>query len=284
VPLPAAVTATSGEYGISAVTASPAADAWVFDERGLKSVRYTTALHWTGAGWAPPARLDADVRVAVAPSAGDAWAFGAPAGDTRGGFVAHFDGKAWSPAPFPVQADDASALSPSDIWVGGMPSDARDGPAVIEHWDGSTWRDTPLPSLAIAPQAWTGVAVTAVTARDAWAAVAALGPGDKKASYLLHWNGRAWARVGLPCPGSVISPVAADGRGGAWLVTGSAAAPGGDWFCHDAGGHWTKSAVPMRAGEQPGIDHLAWIPGTTSLWATGGFSADAGEAILRYRP
>jgi hypothetical protein len=33
-----------------------------------------------------------------------------------------------------------------------------------------------------------------------------------------------------------------------------------------------------------GIDNLAWIPGTRSLWATGGFDADAGEAILKYGP
>lgn len=281
--LPAAVTATVGEYAISAVTASSASNAWVFDERGLRAVHYTTALHWTGSGWAAPARLDGDVQVAVAPSARDAWAFGARIGDPQGGFVAHFDGQAWSHASFPVEADDASAVSAGDVWVGGTPSGVPDGQAVIEHWNGRAWRDTPLPRLGIAPRSWIGLSITAMTARDAWAVVTAWGPGDNHASYLLRWTGQAWTRVALPCPGSVVSPIVADGHGGAWLVTATTIA-GPSWFCHDADGRWTKSAVPARAGEQPGIDHLAWIPGTTSLWATGGFSADAGEVILKYQP
>jgi len=32
----------------------------------------------------------------------------------------------------------------------------------------------------------------------------------------------------------------------------------------------------------PGIAALALIPGARSLWAAGGFDADAGEAILKY--
>jgi len=72
-------------------------------------------------------------------------------------------------------------------------------------------------------------------------------------------------------------------RSGLWLAAGPfIVGTGSEWFCHDAKGHWTKTAVPKRAGQQPGIDELAWIPGTRSLWATGGFNADAGEAIFKY--
>jgi hypothetical protein len=80
--------------------------------------------------------------------------------------------------------------------------------------------------------------------------------------------------------------VTPDGRHGVWLAASTSliSGVGGEWFCHDINGHWTKTAVPRRAGQQPGIDQLAWIPGTRSLWATGGFDADAGEAILKYRP
>jgi hypothetical protein len=62
VPLPKAVTATAAEAGIGAVTASSASNAWVFDLRSTESVDYgTTALHWTGRGWAPLVRLAADI-------------------------------------------------------------------------------------------------------------------------------------------------------------------------------------------------------------------------------
>jgi hypothetical protein len=75
-------------------------------------------------------------------------------------------------------------------------------------------------------------------------------------------------------------------RRGVWLAAATSLITrvGGEWFCHDTKGHRTKTAVPKRAGQQPGIDQLAWIPGTRSLWATGGFDADAGEAILKCGP
>jgi hypothetical protein len=54
---------------------------------------------------------------------------------------------------------------------------------------------------------------------------------------------------------------------------------------HDSGGHWTKTAVPRRNGEQPDIYYMSSIPGTRSVWATGDLS-DSGltEAILKYGP
>jgi hypothetical protein len=284
VTLPEAATATTAEAGIGAVTASSASNAWVFDLHGTGSVDYTTALHWTGKGWAPPARLDADIDAAVAPSASDAWAFGAPASDPQAGYVAHFNGKTWSHASFPVQVESASALSARDIWVGGSVGPATGPSAVIEHWDGEAWHETPVPSLGIPPGSWTSVSVTAVTPRDAWAEVATLGNGAQS-SYLLHWTGKVWARVALSCAGTAVSPVAPDGHGGVWLATSAVLADRSTaWFCHDTNGHWTKSAVPVHAGEQPGVNGLAWIPGTQSLWATGGFDADAGTAILQYGP
>ncbi|MCW2934582.1 MAG: hypothetical protein JWM19_5544 [Actinomycetia bacterium] len=281
VPSPKAVTAFTDDAGVGAVAASSASNAWVFSTRG-SDVTDTTALHWTGKGWAPPVRLAADIDTAVTLSASDTWAFGAPASDPQAGYIAHFDGRTWSRGSFPVQVTDASALSASDIWAGGVQGAAADESAVIEHWNGKAWRETPLPSLGIATGSWIGMSVTAVTPRDVWAEVGTQGDGTQ-GSYLLHWNGNAWARVTLSCPGSVTSPVAPDGHGGVWVAS-AVASSAMAWFCHDADGHWTKTLVPRHAGEQPGIDSLAWIPGTRSLWAAGGFDADAGEAILKYGP
>ncbi len=42
--------------------------------------------------------------------------------------------------------------------------------------------------------------------------------------------------------------------------------------------------VPSRAGEQPLVLNLSWIPGTGSLWAAGLMDFDNGEAILKYGP
>jgi hypothetical protein len=282
VAVPKAVGDIVGEgAGVTAVAASSPSSAWVFDQRG-PSVDHATVLHWSVNHWAPSARLAAAIDAAVAPSASDAWAFGAPAGDERGGYIAHFDGKSWQHAEFPVQVQSASALSAGDIWAGGNASDGPDGSVVIEHWDGKAWRTVPVPSLGIPPTAWTGVFVSAVAPADAWANVSVLAHGTRY-DILLHWNGRAWARVAFSCGGSMVSAEAPDGQRGLWLA--STAAPSGqEWFCHGAQGDWAKTVVPKRAGQQPSIDQLAWIPGTRSLWATGGFDADAGEVILKYGP
>jgi hypothetical protein len=267
--------------------------AWVFDKHGGQSVDYTSALHWTGTSWAPPARLAADIGAAVTSSGSDAWAFGAPADDPQGGYIAHFNGTTWSQASFPVQVQSASALSAADIWAGGVTSDPVSNPwstgaaidpesasIVIEHWNGTAWSQTPLPRFDLPPNSWPGVAVTAVSPGDVWA-VAGDYSIDTPVSYLLHWDGKAWARVSYSCPGDTIGAVTPDGHGGVWGVGGSTDS---EWFCHGVNGHWTKTPVPLRAGEQPNTGWPTLIPGTTSLWALGEFDADEGVAILKYGP
>ena len=122
--------------------------------------------------------------------------------------------------------------------------------------------------------------MTAVSPRDAWALAGGYGVSDP-ASYLLHWDGTTWARVRYSCPGDAITSITPDGQGGVWAVGGSS---GHEWFCHGTAGRWTKTAVPMRAGEQPGVYWPVLIPGTRSLWALGEFDADEGVAILKYGP
>jgi hypothetical protein len=284
IAVPKTATGMSDDSRVGAEAASSGSNAWVFINRG-DSVVDTTALRWTGKGWAPAVRLAADLDVAVAPSARDAWAFGAAASNPWAGYVAHFNGTTWSHASFPFAVDDASAPSAGDIWASGVAGDVTHESAAIEHWNGKAWRRVPLPRLGIPSDAWLGVSVTALTARDVWAEVGAF-HGDTETGYLLHWNGKGWARLTVSCPGGAAGGAfAPDGHGGVWIAPeGSLASAGTGWLCHDVNGHWTKTAVPTRAGEQPGIDNLAWIPGTRSMWATGGFDADAGEAILTDGP
>jgi hypothetical protein len=84
--------------------------------------------------------------------------------------------------------------------------------------------------------------------------------------------------------GNAITSIANDGHGGIWLATAKGA--GSDlvlWFDHYSRGRWTRTTVPSRAGEQPQLDNLTWIPGTRSLWGTGSVNfANNGEAILKY--
>lgn len=119
-PPPTGVSGIIWDNGVGAVTASSASNAWVFDQHGMASVDYTAALHWTGKGWAAPrVRLAAGIYAAVSPTASDVWAFGYPARDVEGGYVAHFNGKTWTRGTFPITVSSVSALSPTDIWAAG---------------------------------------------------------------------------------------------------------------------------------------------------------------------
>lgn len=100
----------------------------------------------------------------------------------------------------------------------------------------------------------------------------------------LSVRSRGWAwRAAFPYTGIAISPVTPDGRGGVWLVL-QAGADNKQWFCHYSAGRWTRTPVPSRSGEQPGVSDLVWVPGTHSQWAVGDVSSadDDGTAILKY--
>lgn len=272
------------DQGTGPVVATSASNAWVFALRGAESIDYTQALHWTGRGWAAPVRLDSFIEAAVAPSPASVWAFGAVETQSWPGYVAHFNGKTWTRGSFPITATAAGALSATDIWAGGT-SGGPNG-AAIEHWNGHAWRSTPLPSLGLGSGALKIVGIlgiAAVTAGDVWADASVVGGKNAPETIILHWNGKAWARVPFPFPLSADSAVAADGHGGIWL-----AADGGSngtiWFCHYSGGRWSRTLVPSNDGAQPLVFNLSSIPGTRSLWAAGTDLNDLNAPILKYGP
>jgi hypothetical protein len=266
---PKAYVNTPLDQGAGPVTGTSAADVWIAAYRGAESVDYTDMLHWTGRRWAAPVRLPTAIQAAIAPSATQLWAFGDGTTATQPGYVAHFTGKTWLLGSFPLAGTAVAALSPADVWAGGNTAMGKPG---MEHWDGRTWRATPLPDLGLGTRSLLGVTVegiAAVTPDDVWADVSDLGTAlsGRQGAFLLHWNGRAWARASLPYTGLAYSPVTTDGHGGLWLVL-AAAKNKQSWFCHYSVG------APRQ---------LTWIPGTTSQWAAGDASdAAVGTAVLKY--
>jgi hypothetical protein len=275
------------DQGVAAVTATSASNAWVLAARGSESVDHTDALHWTGRRWAAPVRLNAAIQAAVAPSATQLWAFGQSDVDGQPGYFAHFNGRAWTHGSFPLSGTAAAGRSASDVWVGG---DTAKGLG-IEHWDGHRWHVSALPNLGLgsgsALQLFADIfGIVDLGLDNVWADIGVLNAtgANPPGTIILHWNGKAWSRVKFPYVGDALTPVAYDGHGGIWLAT--AAGSGNKvtlWFDHYSGGHWTRVKVPSREGDQPEMDNLSWIPGTHSLWATGGVDFDNdGEAVLKY--
>lgn len=272
VAMPKAYVNTPLDQGVGAVAAASAKNAWVFAYRGTESVDYTDELHWTGKGWAKPVRMNAEVESAVAVAPDQVWAFGLPRSYKQHGYYAHFDGKTWKAGAFPVEATAAAGRSADDVWAGGR---AASGALAIEHWDGHAWHATTItkPSSGVQLLGWvTGIAVSG--ARQVWVSVV-LGSSDSGSSFVEHWDGTSWTRINVPYRGATIgSPLASDGHGGVWVnidIGGGVKAT--TWFAHYAAGKWTKTRVPNPAHPVPSdatmIDHLTWIPGTRSLWATG---------------
>jgi hypothetical protein len=115
----------------------------------------TIAEKWDGTSWSPipsPGLNGADRVPVAATSATNAWA----AGDTGSRAAQHaaivrWNGTAWtaalSPASqFPSSLSGIAATSGSNAWAVGFTGDGAGGAStLIEHWNGSCWRQVPSP-------------------------------------------------------------------------------------------------------------------------------------------
>jgi hypothetical protein len=275
---PAAYVNATIDQGAGPVAGTSPVNVWVTAYRGAQSVDWTDLLHWTGRGWAAPVRVPAVVQAVIAPSATQLWAFG-PGTAGRPGYVAHLAGRTWTSGSFPLDGTAAAALSATDVWAGGITATGEPG---IEHWDGRDWRPAPLPGLGLGrpPRFGLTVGIAAAGPDDIWADISDLSssPSNRPATFLLHWNGRNWARAPFPFSGLPFAPVTVDGHGGLWLAL---EASGKQWFYHYGAGRCTKTPVPDSSMPQ----YMAWIPGTTSQWALGDPSnGNVSTVVLKYGP
>ncbi len=170
----------------------------------------------------PGARSGLDAIAMAAP--GDVWAVGADQPHLTDRTEAlHWNAKRWSvvftPNPSAGWAHffGVAGRSADDVWAGGTyaPSDAGwpnlHFRALAEHWNGSTWRVVPTPTVGAADTLFD---VAVLGPNDAWAVG---GYYDSNVSFqnlqcehtahtlIEHWNGRVWAVVASPDPGASAS-------------------------------------------------------------------------------
>ena len=178
-----------GDNTLMEVSAGPAASAWAVGYAGGAGTFRTMVQRWNGSRWAVlpspnVSPLDNVLAGVDTVSADDAWAVGYAARVTpRGAFHR----------------------------------------ALIEHWDGSTWRVVPAPQAGTEDNdLW---AVTALSANNVWAV------GNENVGrftfrpLVQHWNGRAWNLVRVPSPpltgiGASLFGVAAASPRDIWAVGG----------------------------------------------------------------
>ena len=167
---------------------------------------------------------------------------------------------------------DVAATSANDVWAVGLTS----GPALIWHWNGSSWRSYPF------SQDLYFFGVAAQSATDAWA-VGGTNWGYPSQTVAYHWNGRSWSQVPTPTPAGsgYFNGVAATSANNAWavgLIGGGPGAGGLDipLIEHWNGKRWQRQFfnLPKNSGEFNAVAAIsasnAWAVGqTTNGIATG---------------
>ncbi|MBU8861501.1 hypothetical protein KSK32_30355 [Micromonospora sp. WMMB482] len=164
---------------------------------------------------------------------------------------------------------DGAVFAAGDRYVADAPYPE---PMIVQRIGGS-WRVAPIPPIA-------SVQLTGVWARsstDAWA----VGTQDFDTSpkpVILHWDGRTWQRVAGPAPAGRAYAVAGDANGNVWISGTNPIPPyieyPGTLLLRYTGGRWSVAYGPKVDGNDPHLDALANIPGTSSFWGSGAASVD----------
>jgi hypothetical protein len=238
----------------------------------------SACVAWTGAQPPNPGVINILNGVATL-SPCNAWAVGdyQPVGPTPPQtLIEHWNGRKWKQMPSPDPAGPASdneldgvvAISASNAWAVGAYASGTAGKALIEHWNGKTWRQVPSPNPSSSQNALTSVA--AISARNVWA-VGFSYNGTFNQTFIEHWNGTAWRHIKSPnaSGGDVLSSVAATSSRNAWAVGYS----NGDervLVLHWNGRAWKRARTPnVRAGRLSSIAatsfHNAWAVGDPHL-------------------
>jgi hypothetical protein len=216
---------TAGLTSLDGVHAVSANDAWAvgtYTEGTGADANAPLILHWNGTRWTQfpspsPGGLASTTGLSgvSAVSAKDVWAAGQYSAAPQSvppikSLMVHWSGTRWKQAASPspggatgfTYLDGVSAVSANDAWATGI---YATGPTanvrpVILRWNGTSWKQVPSPN----PGGTTGGtymrAVSADSAKDAWAVGAySTTCGDcAPQSLILHWNGTSWKKVPSP--------------------------------------------------------------------------------------
>ena len=251
-PVPGGPVALSGTAaGINSVTAVSPRNVWFSGALDGPSVQ-PWVLRSDGrtvrpARQAPRLPLDGQYGGAGSfDSATDGWVLATNAGATPAGMGIHDPGLAapyaerwhggrWTMTPLAVSPHPGttgtmltgvSSVSAANAWGVGLFYQAKPGVtaggaptgALIEHWDGRSWRTVPNPASA-RPGAELS-ALTVVSPADIWAVGRQQNAAGTVVPLVERWDGRSWRAVPVPAGSapSALYAVSAHGAGDVWAV------------------------------------------------------------------
>ncbi len=239
------------------------------------------ALRWNGSTWTVANTWSQGGQttsvVAIAPA--DVWVFGSSTFSGVPGLGGwHFTGRDWIRATgIAATIYRTSAVSRHDIWAITV---SPDGGSVVRY-DGYAWERVAAADAALAGTQLDDV--LAVSPDNVW--VSGISPLDGADAHLVlaHWNGIQWKRFVSPWPIQLPERFATDGAHGIWIP----AVTGGDepatWILHlSEAGIWNRIRIAVGWPQiGVGVGDLALIPGTTTLWGSGGLlTAVGGDAAI----
>ncbi|HEY5988780.1 MAG TPA: hypothetical protein VIV12_20730, partial [Streptosporangiaceae bacterium] len=185
-------------------------------------------------------------------------------------------------SPPDYRFNGVAVLSRCNAWAVGSYSGPTSYQTLIDHWNGSEWKQVASPNPGSERNQL--VAVAAVSASNAWA-VGSYAPAGADQTLILHWNGTVWKHVASPSPAAPDNPsyldgVAAVSSRNAWAV--------GSYYSPTAQAnktlilHWNGTAWKKMASPNPGAGSNV-LNGVTAIsasnaWAVGELWNSSGTA------
>jgi hypothetical protein len=229
------VTLGSQDNVLASVSAASATDVWAVGTYYPTSTSplQTLGVHFDGTRWTayplPDVGTEENTLMGVSmPSVGHAWAVGYY---VNGKFeqhtlIEHLSGGVWSVvrSPNPSAAHDilygVSAVTDTNVWaVGAYETSQGRWHALVEHWDGSTWRVVPSPDPGSNGNQL--YAVQALGPANVYAVGQSAGPRFPSTALIEHWNGHSWAVLTSPADASASAlPLGLAATGSSLTVVG----------------------------------------------------------------
>ncbi len=137
---------------------------------GTGPIIRSTAVHWSNGSWRTDTsnyfNLGAGFYTVAGKSPSDVWAAGSNVQSDGGRGVFHYDGSTWNSLPRTnhdyIALTGIAPIALNNVWVVGTTNDSNTPLALLLHWNGTSWSDSPHAGTALHD-------ITALSAGDIWA-------------------------------------------------------------------------------------------------------------------